>query len=538
MDVSVMIRPESAPNPKLNNSTWPVAVAAVVGGGSVVNGMGYIRGSKGDYDAWEELGNPGWGWGSMLAYFRKSTTYTPPLPETVSDWDVTWDPSAYGAGPLQVHNSDFKYPDLAAFWAALRHDPGVEVLRDANSGIGPGASWATATIDARDMTRSTARKAYYDTVNTTRPNLHLLTGHTAKELLFGSLGKPLEAKGVRVLSPDGATREYFARKEVILAAGAIQTPQLLQASGIGPASVLRAAGIKVRRHLPAVGANLQDHATTLMLFSLSNQSFPNRDMIASNATYNATVWDEYLANKTGPIAAGPADALIMRSLPELHSSRAAASTAAKLLAQDPKLYLPDLYTSSGPLLKGFKAQRKILARHFRLGDTSIVSMPVPASGISPNALLKPLSRGTVTLNLTDPYGLPVVQYNTLLNPVDADNVLAIVRRNRQFWARPELAHLSPVEIQPGAQHQTDDEIMTALTTNSFALWPSLAHASGTCAMMPEKLGGCVGPDLRVYGVGKLRVVDASMMPIIPAAALQATVYAVGEKAADLIKGRG
>jgi choline dehydrogenase-like flavoprotein len=319
LDTSVMIRPQSAPHPELNNTTSLVAVAAVVGGGSVVNGMGYARGSKADYDAWEELGNPGWGWDGLLPYFRKSTTLTPPSPETVSRFNITWDPSVYGNGPLHTHITDFQYPDIAAFWAAFGHEPGIEVL-PANAGFAQGAFWAPSTIDARTMTRATARSAYYDPINATRTNLHLVTGQTATEILF-HYGKPLRAKGVRIVSrSDSKVRTVYAKKEVILAAGAIQTPQLLQASGIGPAAVLKAAGVKVKKDLASVGANLQDHPTTLFVFSLSNQSFPNPDTIATNATYNATVWAEYLANKTGPISISGGNTALYNSVPQIRKS--------------------------------------------------------------------------------------------------------------------------------------------------------------------------------------------------------------------------
>jgi choline dehydrogenase-like flavoprotein len=547
LDTSVMIRPESAPNPELNNTTSLVAVAAVVGGGSVVNGMGYARGSKADYDAWEELGNPGWGWDGLFPYFRKSTTFTPPSPEAASRWNITWDPSVYGDGPLHTHISDFQYPDMAVFWDALREQPGLNIAPPANAGVGTGAIWSPSTIDARTMTRATARSAYYDPVNATRSNLRLITGQTATEILFHP-GKALKAKGVRIVSrSDNTARSVYAKKEVILAAGAIQTPQLLQASGIGPASVLAAAGVKVKKDLPSVGANLQDHPTTLLLFSLSNQSFPNPDTITTNATYNATVWAEYLAHKTGPISTANGNTLAYHSLPSLHqqtSPSTPSDLAALLLAQNATAHLPPLYHTSPALVKGFLAQRALLARAFTSTDTAFAAQPLPANGVAPLPLLKPLSRGTVTLN-TEGGGLPVVQYHTLQNPVDATNVVAIVRYARRFWKSAALGVFGPpVEIAPGAEgtgedgQQTDEELLARLRADRGVFWPSLAHPCGTCAMMPEGLGGCVDAELRVYGVDGLRVVDASVMPLIVGTALQATVYAVAEKAADVIRGRG
>ncbi|KAK8073298.1 Pyranose dehydrogenase 1 [Apiospora phragmitis] len=214
LDTSVMMRPKSATVPNLNNSQWDVAVAAVVGGGSVLNRMGYLRGSRADYDAWEALGNPGWGWEGLLPYFRKSSTFTPPSADTAAAWNILWDEGFYGNGPVHTHTPDFQYPDMAAFWDVNDQEPGLQLPGESNAGYGPGAYWVSSTIDARDMTRSTARKAYYDTVNRTRSNLKLITGQTAQEILF----EGLRATGVRFVSgKDNSWRDVFASKEVILA---------------------------------------------------------------------------------------------------------------------------------------------------------------------------------------------------------------------------------------------------------------------------------------------------------------------------------
>ncbi|KAK3291715.1 uncharacterized protein B0H64DRAFT_477917, partial [Chaetomium fimeti] len=535
LDTSVLMRVPSAPDEKLNNLTYSVAAAAVVGGGSVVNGMGYNRGSKADYDGWEALGNPGWGWDGLFPYFFKSTTFIPPSPEATARWNITWDPSAYGNGPLHLHIPNFQYPDVATFWDALRSEPGIVTGGGSNLGTGAGAYWNPSNIDARDMTRSTARKAYYDTVNATRTNLHLLRGHTATEILF-TPGEVLRANGIRIVSRlDNTTRNVYAKKEVILAAGALMTPQLLQASGIGPAAVLNAAGVEVKKDMPAVGANFQDHPTIFITYALVNQSFPNSGSITNNATYNETVWEEYFTNKTGPIAASTATTILYFTRPQLESPTAAAALVARLLAQKPASYLPSVYGESVKLLRGFEAQRAILARQLNSSSAAITMWSIAGSGGAAASLYKPLSRGTVTLNPADPNGLPIVTFHTFMNPVDSENTVAILRRLRAFWRNPALARLEPSEVAPGPQFQTDDEILRELTTNHALLRPSLAHPSGTCAMMPERLGGCVAPDLTVYGVRGLRVVDASIMPLIPAGGLQGTVYAVAEKAADLIK---
>ena len=220
------------------------------------------------------------------------------------------------------------------------------------------------------------------------------------------------------------------------------------------------------------------------------------------------------------------------SLPHIYAEYR--SIVDKVNRQRARDYLPSSYDHE-PLLKGFKAQRDILARNLASRAASIMSSPFPGNGLAPSVMLKPLSRGTITLNPADPHGLPVVQYNTLQNPVDTDITLSIVRQARSFWGKPDIAVLGPTETLPGAEFESDEDLLEVLKAG--ALLPTLAHPSGTCAMMPEKLGGCVGPDLRVYGIQGLSVVDASVIPLIPGAPLQATVYAIAEKAADLIKAR-
>jgi choline dehydrogenase-like flavoprotein len=285
--------------------------------------------------------------------------------------------------------------------------------------------------------------------------------------------------------------------------------------------------------MPSVGANLQDHPTTFMTFNLSNQAFPNADSLANNATYNATAWDQYLFNRTGPVAGGKSSLGAFLSLPQITSPTTAATLVNTLLSQDAADYLPPVYRDPS-LLRGFKAQRAILAKQFASSEMSVSAFNTASNGGAPAIFKKPLSRGTVTLNLTHPFALPVVQYNTLQNPVDIKIILAMIRHARQFWKSPILVdRFSPVESAPGAQYQTDEELTNVITTTR-ALWPTLAHPCGTCALMPEDLGGCVDGQLRVYGIKGLRIVDASVIPMVPASGLQATMYGIGEKAGEII----
>ena len=209
-------------------------------------------------------------------------------------------------------------------------------------------------------------------------------------------------------------------------------------------------------------------------------------------------------------------------------------TVSALSAQNASAYLPSAYADAG-LLAGFKAQRTLLIQALSSNKSAVHEFPFNGGGRATAALQKPLSRGTITLDPKNPAGPPVVQYNTLMNPTDSSIFIAMLRYTRKYFSTSAMSKFGPVEATPGVQYQTDDEIITALKAG--VLQPSWAHPSGTCAMMPKNLGGCVGSDLLVYGVKNLSVVDASIMPLIVGAHLQETQYAIAEKAADLIKAR-
>ncbi|RYP73812.1 hypothetical protein DL771_003390 [Monosporascus sp. 5C6A] len=521
----------STPEPYLGGSTFPVRMASVVGGGSVVNGMFADRGSKADYDAWEALGNEGWGWDGLLPYFRKSTNFTPPSPSLAEDFDIQWDLEAYGQGPLQIGFPSMLYPDLRNM-TSTSSARGVPMPERPASGDAIGLLWVPNTLDTRSGTRCHARVAYYDPI-ADRPNLHLITGEEVVEIIFDS--PRLTAIGVEMISrDDGTVRKAYASKEVVLAAGAISTPKLLQLSGIGPTIALEKAGVKVKRELAAVGANFQDHPYFYTSWSYSNLAFPNPDSIYTNATYNESAWEEYVTRHTGPYTIPGSNNVVFLPLPQLTSSYTAILN--KIRNQTAAEHLPSIYEDSPELLRGFEAQREILIDHFSREDAAPVEIFIQPAAITSGSIQKPLSRGTVILDPVDPRRQPVVRYNALMNPVDRDLLLSMVHYIRDFNKDPLLAGYVAVETVPGESAQTDEEIMEALLATN-GIRPTLANPGCTCAMMPEEIGGCVNSDLLVYGTDRLSVVDASIMPLIPATHLQTTVYAVAEKASDIIKAR-
>jgi choline dehydrogenase-like flavoprotein len=525
----------SQPEAQLGGKTWNVNVGRVLGGGSVINGMVYDRGSAADYDAWEALGNNGWGWKGMKPYFIKGTHFQPPSPEIVKAFNVTWDPSAYGNGPLAVSITDSQYADIKDYWAAWKAT-GVHVPTDGNAGDAFGPSWYGNTMDKKTGRRAHSRYAYYDPIAATRKNLHVITKAVANEIIFDDSKKPPMAKGVQVTDRDtGKTFTVCAKKEVILAAGAIQTPKLLQISGIGPKSVLKAAGIKVRYANDAVGSNFQDHPYGTVIFNTTTKTFPNGNSIVNNATFNASAWEQYQKYKTGPYTVARGNALAFISLPDMTPDFK--SVVKSLTSQKDGSYLPAIYQNSDRLIKGFARQRQVIADMFARKDAAVAEFPVPADGTyGLVGIEKPLSRGTVHLNSTNPHGEPVISWNAFMNPIDKQILGIGTRYYRTVWQRPELAMHVHQETTPGTQYKTDEEIFNALVSQS-SVAPTLSHPSASCPMMSEKNGGCVNDKLMVYGTQHLSIIDASIIPIIPSCHLQATMYGIAEKAADVIKAR-
>ena len=389
---------------------------------------------------------------------------------------------SYGNGPLKIGISDFQFPDIKNYFAAFK-GAGAHMARDGNNGEAYGASWYPNTMNPKTGERSHARNSYYDPVSS-RSNFNVLLQTVATELVFDS-GKKLTARGVTVTNKlTGATKTVYARKEVILAAGTINTVKLLQLSGIGPKSILEAAGIAVKLAHDGVGANFQDHPYTFLGFNISNMSNPNPSSLATDPAFNASAWAQYAANKTGPLTQARGNALAFIPLPEVapNSFRDLASQV-KNLKDD--AYLPPVYKNSKKLLKGVKAQRKILAGLFQSSEAGIVEYPIPASGAGVLVgLEKPLSRGVISINPLNPQGPPKILYNALSNPIDKSVMGACVRYIRTVWARPELKKFSPVETSPGAQYTTDSDLITKMVALG-SIWPTLAHPSGSCAMMPE-----------------------------------------------------
>ncbi|KAA8905688.1 hypothetical protein FN846DRAFT_950261 [Sphaerosporella brunnea] len=518
-----------------DNGTFIAPSPKLVGGDSAINSMSYHRGSREDYDSWERLGNKGWGWEGILPYFKKAETFHPPNKAQVREFGITYDPAAHGTdGPVQIKFASFIYPQYRTIVDALKR-LGVPVPFDASNGNAIGSLWIANPIDPKDETRSYARTAYHD-VAARRSNYHLVTDKQVTKILFDEKKR---ATGVLYAkSASDTPKKVSAKTEVILSGGAFHNPKLLQLSGIGPKALLKAHKIPVLVDLPGVGSNLQDHA---LIRPLNFTSTPTPDTpyidptpALTNATYQAEQLAQYRKDRTGyytrPLAGSTVAYLPLPILaPDSYKKIVQASRD-----RDASAYL---HNPSPAVLAGYKKQKSMILDGIEAKKLAVAELSM-RPGIAPGPALivqKPLSRGYVEISSADAFKDPLIYYRTFSDPTDIATHIANIRYARKFFASKGMASFKTVETYPGKDVVSDEEL--AKVARGRVVNPSVGHASCTCPMMDRKLGGVVDDKLRVYGVTGLRIVDISIMPIIPSTHMVATRFAIAEKAADIIKGK-
>ncbi len=434
--------------------------------------------------------------------------------------------------------------------AAFGDIPGVNYPSDSGAGQ-TGAFWHPASVDPATVLRSFARPGHWDGIEATRPNYHTLTAQKVLRVSFQ--GK--QATGV-VFVPANATdqsnaRTVRAKKEIIIASGSIHTPQILQASGVGPKQLLKDAGIPLVVDSPGVGSNFQDQpfnmVPTFNCECLCSRRFHGfhecesrvtDELLVStfpfhpdfydklfNATFIAEAQAQFDANRTGPMSIASGNCGSWLSLPVI-APKAWKGIADKYEAQGAADYLPR-GTDKG-VVAGYKAQQKALAKAMRSRDSATYNFFLRGGYQESSVVyLHPVSRGTVHINTSDPFfSQPEVDYRALSNPIDLEVLLQFTSFTRRYFYETRLKTLDPVELSPGADVKTPDQIAAWVRGEMI---PSSFHPIGTAAMMPKNLGGVVDQDLLVYGVKGLSVVDASVMPDLPGSYTQQTVYAIAEK---------
>ncbi|KAF7885088.1 hypothetical protein EAF00_010906 [Botryotinia globosa] len=511
-----------APQPATNNRSIAIPLGKVVGGGSCLNKMTFDLAGKEDYDRWIEVGAVGWN--ELFPYFKKLTNFTPPAPEIAKEWDIQTDPSAHGyKGHVHSSYPTFNWPSFKYFFASMKY-LGIRKVFDSLNGDANGALWNPQSLDPDTKTRSNSRTAYWNSASN-RTNLHLLTGQQVTKLIT-----KLNNNGVAIIGVEYAAGSNFSRstvlaaKEVVLAAGAIHSPQLLQLSGIGSSPLLKKFGIETVVHLPGVGANFQDHpllrpSTTLDIYlSASN--------LTSNATFNAEMLALYRHNRTGPYSTegGGAYAFIGTSSFTNTTSQIVSSAS----SITPASYLPSDVDST--ILAGYEAQYKILTRDLASNKMPIMEF-IFGGGPVLTGLQHPFSRGSVAITSADPFTSPSANPGFLTHQTDLLLLSAAAKYARRIINTPIFAPLSPIETVPGPSVQTDADFEAWIRSTIGTTF----HPSGTTSMMRRRYGGVVDSNYKVYGVNNLRVVDAGTFPMIQSAHLQVTVYAMAERASDAIK---
>ncbi|KAL4972000.1 hypothetical protein BDW66DRAFT_164536 [Aspergillus desertorum] len=515
----------SLPVVGLNNRTATVSSALILGGGSAINGMAFDRGSPGDYNLWGEIiGDSTWSWEGLLPYFRKSETFTPPTEAQQKEFGISFDMAVHGTtGPLQSSYPPFISQASKAFINALRQLR-IPIQRDGTANA-IGGFWNPNSLDPVTRERSYARTTFHEEAKS-RPNYHVLP-----QTLVTKLTSDLSAvEYITGYNPDQTTApsnaqvsRVGARKEIIMAAGGVHTPKILELSGIGSSSVLKSLGVKQIINLPGVGENLQDHPV-LYGGATTNVTDASTEM-AVNATFEAEMGVLYERNRTGPWTVSTGNTFAFLTAEHLNVTAAALAQAADQSVGE--------YLRSGLDLSVVKGYEKVKALTLNAVAKNKVALTENLFG-GTACLQKPLSRGSIHAGSSNPYDMPIVDFRSLSNPLDLQVLIQSIRFNTdvlpttQAYKEIDLAVTYP---QPGL---SDAELTRVVRSAAF---PSFAHPSGTCAMLKREDGGCVDSQLRLYGSkGKIRVVDASIFPVIPSTHTQSTVYAVAEKAADIIKG--
>lgn len=465
---------ETEPEPGANGRVLVVPQGRTLGGGSSVNAMIYIRGQAQDYDTWRDLGCDGWGYDEVLPIFKRSEDN-----ETLAG-------EFHGAGgPLKVSEPRHRHPISTAFVRAAQ-EVGLPYSHDFNGASQEGVGfYQTTTINAR---RGSTAATYLKAVKSS-PLLTITTESAVRSIVIENGA----ATGVCYRTADGIDHTVHAREEIVLCAGALATPKLLMLSGIGPGAQLAAFGIEVRRDLPGVGENFQDHITA-SVYGITDRAISLKGQDRGlRAAMNGL---QYLMNRSGLLASN-----VVETGGFIDTSGSGR---------------PDIQFHVTPAL---------------VGDASRGQMDGHGVSINP-CILRPEARGKVSLRSREAEDRIVFVGNNLNNQSDIDTLVRGIKLARKILAAPALKALGFSELAPGAKAQDDE----ALQNHARAIAKTVYHPSGTCKMGRDGMA-VVDPRLRVIGVGRLRVADASVMPTLVSGNTNAPSIMIAERCADFILSR-
>ncbi|PBK63513.1 alcohol oxidase [Armillaria solidipes] len=468
-----------------------------LGGSSAINAMFYARGSSQDYDRYARIsGDPGWGWDALQPYIRKNEHFVAPADH--HNTTGQFNPAVHGLNGVNFVSLP-EYPrttDERVIQATMDLAVEFPFNLDYNSGHQLGIGWAPVTVG--NGTRSSSQTSYLGPEYIRRPNLHVLTDARVTRILdIKRINQSPSFDAVEFTQDTGATKHILKPlKEIILSAGSIGTPHILLHSGIGDRTELAAVGIESTLHLPDVGKNLSDHVLWDIPFKVNDTNTID-NIYYKNTTFQAEALAEWQANRTGFLTAAAANQLGFLRIP-----------------------------GTANILNGEPSAGNETA-HYELAFLNGLVQGSPEAGnyfdVIP-AVLCPLSRGNVTVNSSNPLDPPLIDPNYFSHPQD----LAIMKYAIESVKRFVNATVWDGYILEIATNTTDDDIRSRAS--------SVYHAVGTASMSPVGADwGVVNPDLRLKHATGVRIVDASVLPFVPAGHTQAPVYAFAERAADLIK---
>jgi choline dehydrogenase len=465
----------SEPEANTNGRRIPVPRGKLLGGSSSINGMAFVRGQSQDFDTWAQMGNQGWSYAEVLPFFKRMESYAGGGNDDFRGRE----------GPLRVTNPEPLDPIFATIIKAAG-EVGIPHNPDYNGASQEGIAMSQATI-AAGRRMSTAR-CYLDPIRN-RPNLHIETGALTEALVLD--GKC--CTGVRY-SVGGEAREAGAAREVVVSAGTINSPQLLELSGIGQPERLRALGIEVRQALPGVGENLRDHYAprTRWLVGKKGITFNDRARglgMVHQALRYALFRKGFLASVGAPMRA--------------------------FVCSREGLEAPDLLLGWVPMLT---VQGPNGPRIAKQSGFTCYAHP-----------MRPESKGHIHITAADPHRPPAINFNFLSAPPDAELTVRAIRIARAVMTAPAMAPLRLTEVAPGTDRTTDDEIIDWVKQAAETTY----HPVGTCKMGSDAMA-VVDPQLRVHGIEGLRVADASIMPTLTSGNTNAPSIMIGEKAADMV----
>jgi choline dehydrogenase len=473
---------KTEPEPELNDREVSVVRGRVIGGCSSINGMIYTRGQREDYDDWAALpGCKGWSYDDLLPYFKRPEHF-----EVESD-----NPYHGNDGELNVTNVAMKYPISEAYMQAAE-SIGIERINDINTETPQGISYMQVTM--KNGRRWSSADAFLSPEVRKRPNLTIILKAAAKRVLLNGQ----RAAAVEYEDRKGQVHQVHARHEVVLSAGAYNSPPLLEMSGIGRRDVLEALGVAVQHELPGVGENLQDHLQLWVQHGVKTKQVLSEDGKFPRVVLNVL---RYLFTKTGPLAFPAANV--------------------------------------GAFISSEAGGRPIFQLHFTPGsggmDENGKMVGTPEPGVNSTVcVIRPTSRGSVHATTLNPQDAPKIQHNYLSTKRDRELSIEGFKLQRRIYDAAPFSEHATDELLPGPSVQTDEEILEFWRSDSMSTY----HPVGTAKMGPaDDPEAVVDSQLRVHGIEGLRVVDASVFPLIPSGNTHAPVVAVAERAADLILGK-